>query len=229
MQEFFLVIDTETSGLPKNWQAPYSAENNWPYIIQIAWIVYDQHHQEVKRENHFIYDPSIAIAPSATDIHHITKEFLAANGEDKSAVLKLLLQDLKVFKPLIIGHFIEFDLQMLHVELHRTGQFNPLNSLSYFCTMKASEPFVRNPKMEQLKLNEFYIELFNEVPKQIHNALSDAIHTAKIFFHLMKINLVEQAEKSDSEILKTNTSKPSVKSLSSRSTLLRLLSIFFYG
>jgi hypothetical protein len=95
--------------------------------------------------------------------------------------------------------------------------------------MKASEPFVRNPKIEQLKLNEFYIELFNEVPKQIHNALSDAIHTARIFFYLMKVNLVSSGEKSDSKILETNTSKPSVKSLSSRSTLLRLLSIFFYG
>lgn len=228
MQAFFLVIDTETSGLPKNWQAPYAETDNWPYIIQIAWIIYNQNHEEVKRENHFIYYKNIDIAESATAIHQITADFLIKNGEDKQTVLNLLISDLSTYKPLVIGHFVAFDLQMLNVEFYRLGQTHALNTLSYFCTMMASTPFVRNPKIAQLKLNEFYIELFNEVPKQIHNALADAILTARIFFYLLKANLVERFQ-SNAEIMEAQTSKPSVKTLSSRSTLLRLLSIFFYG
>jgi len=36
-----LFFDTETTGLPKNWKAPSSAVNNWPRMVQIAWVLAD--------------------------------------------------------------------------------------------------------------------------------------------------------------------------------------------
>lgn len=36
LQDYFLVIDTETSGLPKKWDAPYGTKNNWSHVLQIA-------------------------------------------------------------------------------------------------------------------------------------------------------------------------------------------------
>ena len=33
----YLIFDTETTGLPANWDAPLSDSDNWPRCVQIAW------------------------------------------------------------------------------------------------------------------------------------------------------------------------------------------------
>jgi hypothetical protein len=37
----YLIFDTETTGLPKRWDAPLSDTNNWPRCVQIAWQLHD--------------------------------------------------------------------------------------------------------------------------------------------------------------------------------------------
>ena len=37
----FLIFDTETTGLPKRWDAPISDTNNWPRIVQLAWQLHE--------------------------------------------------------------------------------------------------------------------------------------------------------------------------------------------
>ena len=37
----YLFFDTETTGLPKNWKAPITDLENWPRLVQLAWLVYD--------------------------------------------------------------------------------------------------------------------------------------------------------------------------------------------
>ncbi|WP_316797540.1 3'-5' exonuclease [Pedobacter agri] len=192
MQDYLLFLDTETSGLPKNWKAPYLKKNNWPYIIQIAWIVFDKKGNEIIRKNFYIKYDAITIDKSSQKIHQITAEFLQENGKSSEVVMTEFYQDIQKFKPLIIGHFIEFDYHMVNVTFQRLGMENVLSNLNFYCTMKASKPYVRNPSVELLRLNQFYEILFNEKPKDFHNALSDASNTAKIFYHLLnsgKINV----------------------------------------
>jgi DNA polymerase III epsilon subunit-like protein len=39
-------FDTETTGLPRDYNAPSSKLDNWPRLVQLAWIVsdYDGNH-----------------------------------------------------------------------------------------------------------------------------------------------------------------------------------------
>jgi len=37
----FLIFDTETTGLPKNFNAPITDVDNWPRCVQIAWQLHD--------------------------------------------------------------------------------------------------------------------------------------------------------------------------------------------
>ncbi|HJY14315.1 MAG TPA: hypothetical protein VJ304_16080, partial [Flavobacterium sp.] len=54
MKKYLLFIDTETTGIPKRWDLPYSETNNWPSAIQVSWIIYDENDGEIKRENCYI-------------------------------------------------------------------------------------------------------------------------------------------------------------------------------
>ena len=37
----FLVFDTETTGLPKQYNAPLTDFDNWPRLVQLAWQLHD--------------------------------------------------------------------------------------------------------------------------------------------------------------------------------------------
>ena len=37
-----LFFDTETTGLPKKYDAPASNVDNWPRLIQLSWIICDE-------------------------------------------------------------------------------------------------------------------------------------------------------------------------------------------
>ena len=39
----YLLFDTETTGLPKNWKAPVTDVDNWPRLVQIAWLTYEDY------------------------------------------------------------------------------------------------------------------------------------------------------------------------------------------
>ena len=38
----YLIFDTETTGLPKSWNAPITNTDNWPRCVQIAWQLHDE-------------------------------------------------------------------------------------------------------------------------------------------------------------------------------------------
>ena len=46
----YLFFDTETTGLPRNWSAPVSDLNNWPRLVQIAWIFYKDGEKNCKQK-----------------------------------------------------------------------------------------------------------------------------------------------------------------------------------
>ena len=47
-------FDTETTGLPRDYNAPSSNLDNWPRLVQLAWIVSDYQGNVLSNENHII-------------------------------------------------------------------------------------------------------------------------------------------------------------------------------
>ncbi|PTX21395.1 DNA polymerase-3 subunit epsilon [Pontibacter mucosus] len=186
MREFILFIDTETTGIPLDWEAPYSDNESWPYSVQIAWSVYNRQGQELKSENHYIYEPELVISEASERIHGITKDFLLERGEPRRNVLLLLTQDLKQYKPLVVGHFMQLDYHMLGVGFHRADLPNPLPGLPNFCTMKASASFLLHQQQNFLRLGELYERLFHKPLERQHDAIVDAKATAACFFKLLE-------------------------------------------
>lgn len=90
VKEYILFIDTEASGLPKNWDLPYSANDNWPYCVQLAWVIYTKDGNLIKEENHFIKNKDFKITKPAQKIHGITREYLDEHGKDREEILQSL-------------------------------------------------------------------------------------------------------------------------------------------
>ncbi|MDQ3536522.1 MAG: 3'-5' exonuclease [Bacteroidota bacterium] len=186
MKEYILFVDTETSGLPKDWNASYAEVDKWPYIVQLAWVVYHKSGKEVKSENHFIKALDYRINPESEKIHGISENMTLEKGETRKRVLKKIYNDLKNYQPLIVGHLMEFDSHMLSVGFRRSGLKNIIKDYPLFCTMTATSSYRRNLNTQYPKLDELYQTLFKKKLENHHNALEDAKATAACFFELVK-------------------------------------------
>ena len=71
----FLIFDTETTGLPKNWKAPLTDGENWPRCIQIAWQLHDGDGNCISHEDYLIYPEGYTIPYDAEKIHGISSAF----------------------------------------------------------------------------------------------------------------------------------------------------------
>lgn len=164
--------------------APISELDNWPFVLQLAWRVYSKTGELIKEENHFIWEPDIFIEEGSIDIHGITESDLRAKGEDRKAVMWLFLNDLKKYRPIIVGHFVEFDSKMLQVAFVRCGLQHNLRKYKHFCTMRVGKVYSRYINHDFPKLSELYFGLFGERMPAQHDAAIDARATARCFFEL---------------------------------------------
>lgn len=207
--DFILFIDTETSGIPKNLNAPYSARNNWPYNVQVAWVIYDRTGHEIKSENHYIKALDFHIDAKSIGVHGLTKEFLIDNGENRSDVFKILSADLEKYKPLMVGHFMQFDFHMLSLGFKRSGLPDLATELPKFCTMKATKIYTRSllhPRL--LRLDELYRLLFKKNLTHHHNAYWDAKATGECFFEMVKRGDILSTDINSQDILMSSATNP---------------------
>ncbi|WP_437919809.1 3'-5' exonuclease [Sphingobacterium sp. LRF_L2] len=207
MKDYLLFIDTETSGIPKRWNRPYSDQHNWPSVIQVAWIIYTLDGHEVKRMSSYIYENDIHISTDSYKVHGIQSTFLKDNGQRRKHILRKLAYDIKKYRPLIIGHFIELDVQVLSADFYRAQLQNPFIEQDFFCTMLDSKKYVINPSIEYLRLPQLFEQLFDERPTELHEAERDAEITAKCFFelvHRQEISRLDVAKQKDQFLKKLN-------------------------
>lgn len=181
-----MFIDTETSGLPKDWTQPYSNDANWPHAVQVSWIIYTVDGTEIKREDHYIRDNDFEISAEAFKVHGITRQFLNEHGERREYVLNLLCADLEHYEPMVVGHYIELDQHVTGADLYRINKPNPIDNLPQYCTMLGSKQYARNPQADHLRLGQLYSLLFKKPLNGQHNAMTDALATAECFFEMMR-------------------------------------------
>jgi DNA polymerase III epsilon subunit-like protein len=180
---FVLVFDTETSGLPI--KGTKLSSETWPYIVQFSFIFINT--DTGKHEAHdYIIKGALSIDPGALHIHGITKERTEVCGFDFKDIFEIfkLYMDRSEF---IVGHNIEFDLNMLRVEcLRRNIAFDESSLPVQYCTMKKNTErcALRSEKgyTKYPKLSELYYHFFKTEPKSLHNSLVDTYVCLRCFY-----------------------------------------------
>jgi DNA polymerase III epsilon subunit-like protein len=191
----YIVIDTETTGLPEKQSNgmfyPYTNTNkyNKARMIQICWAVYDNG-TLIKLEDYLIKPNGFRIENS--HIHGITDK-IAQKGHDVKMVLNKLDEAIKDVK-YIIGHNIKFDYNIICSELHRVKFQNIIKSINYkkfLCTMERSIPLKVDGYLKPTKLIKLYKFLFNKEFDNQHNAKYDVLATAEVFHELVNRKIIE--------------------------------------
>lgn len=193
-KNYLLFLDTESNGLPKDFDAPMSDENNWPRLVQLAYQIYDDTGHLVDERNYIIKPDKFLISHESTKIHGISNENALNNGHPLDYVLKDLMNKINS-ADVVVGHNLEYDEKIIGAELYRKDYENSLSKKHKICTMKASTNYCKisgNYGYKWPSLTELYNILFSKDFKETHNALHDVRTTAKCYWELVSKGVIEK-------------------------------------
>lgn len=187
----YLVIDTETNDLPRDFRAPATDFSNWPRVIQAAWLEFDMAGRETNRFSSLVRPDGFTIAPGAQRVHGISTAKAKQHGLPLVSVLGQFTEAVSRAR-LVIAHNIDFDATVLSAEFLRAGQVDLLARTRKLCTMKESAaycdiPGPYGPKWP--KLEELHLHLFSSNLGKAHDALADAEACARCFFELKRLGV----------------------------------------
>lgn len=193
-----IVFDTETTGLPKNkWRSALQGPANWPDLVSICWLVYDDDWDLVRKEYHVVRPQGWTIPAEASAVHGITQADAEASGEPLAAVLGRFAEDLKTAGRLV-AHNMLFDKNVVQGAYKWRLGVEPAEfwPAAEFCTMEASRNLLCLPwkspqtpgkptSFKPPRLSELWTYAFSGTPQpEAHNSEGDALATAAIYMKL---------------------------------------------
>lgn len=189
----YLIFDTETTGLPRNWNAPITDTENWPRCIQIAWQLHDELGNLLEHKDFLIKPEGFNIPYDSERIHGISTQL----AEEKGDALKDVLHQLNAVisrSKFIVGQNIGFDVNIMSCEFFRFGIESSLTQMPVLdtCTEVTANllqiPGGRGGKFKLPNLTELHQYLFGEPFSEAHNATADVEATTRCFLQLIKLN-----------------------------------------
>ena len=187
----YLIFDTETTGLPRNWSAPLNDLDNWPRVIQIAWQLHDVDGALIEAKDYLIQPRGFNIPFKAQDIHGISTDLALRDGLLLEEVIQKFVNVLARTK-FLIGHNLKFDTNVLGAEFIRAGINPKLLEMPVLdtCTPRSAQVTKikgRGNSFKIPKLSELHIKLFGEEFKEAHNATADVEASARCFWELVRL------------------------------------------
>lgn len=192
-----LFFDTETNGLPGDYNAPISDAGNWPKMLQLAWLLTDHTAQKriASASALIVQDDDFVLDAGAAEVHGITPELLGQGlaFEDVIDGFDQALSQAFV----IAGHNIEFDVSIVGSELmrHRLESLaQRLLSKPRICTMKQATNFCKigggRFGYKWPRLGQLHQKLFNEDFDGAHDVMNDVNATARCAAELIRLDVL---------------------------------------
>lgn len=192
-----IFFDTETTGVPRNYNAPISDDKNWPRLVQIGYIVMDGNKTVYSHED-IVKPDGFEIPESVSKIHGITTERALQDGRPLADVLDEFFSWVNEADA-IVGHNVSFDVNIVGAEFYRLYQLDPFKK-PVICTMKASTDFCKIPGPygnKWPKLHELFRKLFDKDMGAAHTALMDIENTVKCYQKLVELGIIVESTKTE--------------------------------
>ncbi len=185
----YLIFDTETTGLPRSYNAPMSDLDNWPRLVQLAWQLHDEKGRLLSNKNYIIRPEGFTIPYNSEKVHGISTKRALEEGHPLQEILQIFREDVAQTKYLV-GHNIGFDIHVVGAEFLRAALVMPFDGKSELDTKDISTNFCALPggkggKFKWPTLTELHQKLFGVGFEDAHDAAYDVDATARCFFGLI--------------------------------------------
>jgi len=194
----YIIFDTETTGLPRNYDAPITDLDNWPRLVQLAWQLHDEKGKLLSNKSFIVKPEGFTIPYNAEKVHGISTERALKEGHDLVEVLRAFQQDVAK-SHYLVGHNIDFDIKVSGAEFLRKQEPSDLLERKSLDTKDLSTDFCaiaggKGGKFKWPTLTELHHKLFGIGFEDAHDAAYDVSATAKCFFGLIKQRVLAPEE-----------------------------------
>ena len=191
----YIIFDTETTGLPRNYDAPMEDLDNWPRLVQLAWQLHDAKGNLISNNNFIVKPEGFTIPYNAEKVHGISTERAIKEGHALNKVLQVFHEDVAKAKYLV-GHNIGFDINVVGAEFLRKEIPMQLREMAELDTKDLATDFCAIPggkggKFKWPTLTELHHKLFGNGFADAHDAAYDVDATAKCFFGLIEQQVIK--------------------------------------
>jgi len=183
----YLFFDTETNGLPVKRTAPVEELDNWPRLVQLAFLLYDFNGSLISSGNFIIKPDGFVIPSDVAEIHRISTERALLEGIPILSVLNEFSKTVRTAKYLV-AHNMYFDKRVVGAEYLRSGLEDSLQFKKKICTMNNTTKFCGFGKWPTLQ--ELHQKLFNSSFEEAHDAAVDIQATANCFWELKRLGII---------------------------------------
>ena len=200
-----MIFDTETTGLPKARDVLSTNLHEWPHIVQLSYVIMDASVIVKLADNIVKLPEGVVIPPECTNIHGIDHAKSQAEGQPIEKLIDEFVRDLSRVE-LVVGHNVQFDVNMILAEMMRLVQFSLheptektyldaialMRKTPTYCTMregthvcaieimgKFGKTYLKSPK-----LIELHRHLFGTTPDGLHNSMVDVLACLRCYYRL---------------------------------------------
>ena len=152
-----IILDVETTGLPKSRKYNDLEAFDKCRMVSICWEILDSNNIVCKREHFYIRPDGFSIPGFATKIHGISQAYATEHGKCIKTILKALTDDMKKYDvKVVVAHNASFDMNVIRSELYRIKNYKALsfiNKKEVYCTMLQGRRILKlkkNPKLTDL-------------------------------------------------------------------------------
>lgn len=182
------MLFVQTSGIQQNYDAPVQNYNEWARAISINWVIYKNIYADIFNNDYNssynalinnIIPAGFSVDKESLIYNSITFDELVNNGKNIVEVLKLFVQKFEDVD-YIIGHNIQFHLNVVLSELYRNG-FNYTKKHKTICLMKIGADYCKIPSktgykfptLKELSKSVLNDELENNYAPQCLNIINN--------------------------------------------------------
>ena len=183
----YLIFDTETTGLPRDYSAPITQLDNWPRLVQLAWQLHDHMGALQSSGNYIIRPEGFTIPFNSEQIHGISTERALREGVDLKEVLVIFRNDIDRAH-FLVGHNVSFDERVMGAEYLRNKIPSAIMDKAKIDTKDEGTQFCAIPGPRGFKwpsLGELHHALFNKGFDDAHDAAADVEATTRCFLELV--------------------------------------------
>lgn len=190
----YLIFDTETTGLPRDYSAPITDLDNWPRLVQLAWQLHDHTGKLTSSGNYIVKPEGFTIPFNSEKIHGISTKKAMEEGLDLEFVLKEFRKDMdKAY--FLIGHNVSFDESVMGAEYLRKKIPSAIIDKPKIDTKDESTTYVGIPNgrggFKWPTLGELHHKLFNKGFEDAHDAAADVEATTRAFLELVRMGIIK--------------------------------------
>ncbi len=192
------VYDTETTWFINKKESDLNLQ---PKIVQFAWILWEIKNWEFTEEKriNILINPKISIPFGASQVHHIYDIDVKDAPYIEDVIDEIMTY---INNPdMTIWHNIEYDEDMIKLELKRLEKDFLYRPKQVMCTMKTTVDFCalqwNGARFKYPKLWELHKKLFWEYFIWAHDALTDVEATLRCFIELVKKWVIKIEEKKE--------------------------------